>query len=311
MKPFSVLKIVTSSLLIVCNVQATELFEEEILAKRGDGVVTQTTFTARADKIPANIRHATLRNSNRLRDVINSLLLRAQLAADAREAGFDTEQIVIDRMQLAADAELAEAWVQHYVETHDDADYEQLAREYYLLHGDSMLSEPAMDVSHILISADERSEEEALELANSISRQLQQDPTQFDQLIEKYSDDPSASSNKGKFSGIKKGDMVRRFETAAFELQQGEISAPVKSEYGYHIIRLDAHIVAQKTSFDEVKLQLMERERNKHRERIRSDYLGSLTALNVEMTEAALEELVDRLFDEDNPGSPQGEEETE
>ena len=67
------------------------------------GVVTQQMFSARADKIPADIREPTLRNGNRLRDVINGMLLRAQLAADAREAGFDQNQVVIDRMKLAAE----------------------------------------------------------------------------------------------------------------------------------------------------------------------------------------------------------------
>ena len=60
-----------------------------MLATRGKGVVTQDEFAARADRIPADARVATLRNQNRLQDVINNLLLRAQLAADAKDAGFD------------------------------------------------------------------------------------------------------------------------------------------------------------------------------------------------------------------------------
>ena len=300
MKPFLFFYMISSALFMAFSAHANELVEgSEILAQRGKGILTQTDFTARADKIPANMRRSTLRNRNRLQDVLNTLLLRAQLAADAREAGFDTNQIVIDRMQLAAEAELAEAWVQHYVEIQPEGDYEQLAREYYQLHQESMLSSPEIDVRHILISTKERSQEEAGELADSISQQLKQDPVLFDELVMKYSEDPSASSNKGHFSNVKKGDMVARFEEAAFALQQGEITAPVKTEYGYHIIRLDAHIEAEKMSFDAVKQRLMERERKKHQDRIRRDYLSSLTALNVDMTEEALAEMVRRQFGED------------
>lgn len=300
MKPFLFIYMISSALFLAFTAHANESVEgNEVLAQRGKGIVTQTMFTARADKIPANIRRPTLRNRKRLQDVLNTLLLRAQLAADAREAGFDTAQIVIDRMQLAAEAELAEAWVQHYVELQPEGDYEQLAREYYQLHQEDMLSSPEIDVSHILISTKERSREDASELAESLSQQLKQDPALFDELVMKYSEDPSASSNEGRFSKVKKGDMVKPFEEAAFALQQDEISAPVKTEYGYHIIRVDAHFAAKKTSFADVKQRLVEREREQHQDRIRRVYLSGLTAIDVDMTEEALTEMVKRQFGED------------
>lgn len=312
MKRFSVFLILSSSLIVSNTLHAKETVEDtEILAQRGKGVVTQTAFTARADKIPADQRRATLRHTGRFRDLLNTLLLRAQLAVDAREAGYDTDPRVINRMKLAADAELGDAWMQHYIEMQPEGDYEQLAREYYQLNQESMLSSPSIDVSHILVTTKERSEEEAQELADSISRQLEQEPALFDQLVMEHSEDPSASANKGKFSKVKKGDMVARFEAAAFALQQGEISAPVKTEFGFHIIRLDAHHEPEKSSFDGVKQQLVERERKLHQERIRRDYLSSLTSIDVVMTEDALEEMVRRQFGEEYSDLPEDEAETE
>jgi len=268
----------------------------DILAQRGKGVVTQEMFTARADKIPADIRAPTLRNGNRLRDVINSMLLRAQLAADAREAGFDKEKIIKDRMQLAAEGELAEAWLSHYVDMQPAADYEQLAREQFLLDQENLVSTPKIDVSHILVSTGERSDEDAQALSNDIYLQLQADPGKFDDLVMEFSEDPSAKLNRGRFKNVKMGDMVKPFEDVAFALQPGEISAPVKTEYGYHVIRLDAYYPPQKQTFEEVKPQLIERERKKHRERIERDYLESLTGLEVHMSEEQLGEMVSRNF---------------
>ena len=115
---------------------ADDLDATEVMAKRGKGVVTQDDIYARIDRIPEGSRFAAVRDRTRLRDVINTLLLRAQLAADAREAGFDQEQVVADRMRLAAETELAEAWVQHYVDMQPEGDYEALALEYYQLHQD-------------------------------------------------------------------------------------------------------------------------------------------------------------------------------
>jgi parvulin-like peptidyl-prolyl isomerase len=292
--------VIVGALLCTQALQANDKVEEaEILAKRGKGVVTQAEFTARANKIPLKVRHETLRNRNRVQDVINNLLLRSQLAADAREAKFDQEQVVKARMQLAADAELADAWMQHYVEAHPEADYEQLAYEYYQLNKDEMMTSPAMDVSHILISTYERPDEEALQLAESIYDQLQTNPAEFDQLVLQYSEDPSAASNNGHFENVKKGDFVKGFEDAAFSLEEGEISQPVKTEYGYHIIRLDAFTGPEPVEFEEVKPRLVDAEREKHETRIKQDYLSSLSSLEVEMTEEALREMARRQFGEE------------
>ena len=271
----------------------------EILAKRGKGVVSQDEFGARAAKIPERYRLQTLRDRNRLRDLINGMLVNAQLAADAREAGFENNELVIKRMKLAAQTELAAAWLQHYVASSPPADYEALANEYYLLHKDEMLSEEKVDVTHILVSKDERSYEEALEIANDIYAQLQENPGAFVELVEKYSDDSSAPSNKGSFKDVKRGDLVKPFEDVAFSLEPGQISEPVKTQYGYHIGRLDAYIAPEVQPFEQVKQQLVDAERTQHENRIRSDYISQLTSLGVEMSQENIEEMVRRQFGED------------
>lgn len=297
MKSLSKILLISPLLLsLECMAAEDKDVDLDILAQRGKGVVTQEMFTARADKIPADIRTPTLRNGNRLRDVINSMLLRAQLAADAREAGFDKEEIIKDRMQLAAEGELAEAWLSHYVDMQPVADYEQLAREQFLLDQERLVSTPKIDVSHILVSTEERSDEDAQALANDIYEQLQADPGKFDSLVMEFSEDPSVKSNRGGFKNVRMGDMVKPFEDVAFALQPGEISTPVKTEYGYHIIRLDAYYPPQKQTFEDVKEQLVERQRKKHRERIERDYLESLTGLEVHMSEEQLGEMVSRNF---------------
>ena len=292
--------VVISLLFVILNAQAKDPVDDlDILAQRGNGVVTQAAFAARADRIPADKRLATLRDRNRVRDLISAILLRSQLASDAREAGFDKEQIVKERLQLAMDSELADAWVQHYVAMQPAGDYEVLAHEYFLLNRDRIMSSPKVNVSHILISNEKHTDEEAQVLADSISQQLKANPELFDELVLSSSEDPSARSNKGKFKNVKKGDMVKSFEESAFALEVDEISEPVRTSYGYHIIRLDAKIAPEQLSFDRVKRQLIENERKKHEERVKQDYLQSLTSQDVSMTQAALEEMVRIQFGED------------
>ena len=285
-----------SSQLVNANESNTEM---DILAKRGKGVVTQNKFDARVAKIPDNHRTQVIRDRNRFRDILNALLLSSQMAADAREAGYETDKLVIERMKLASETELAAAWLQHYVASQPAADYEALALDYYRLHKDEMLSMERIDVSHILISNKERSFEEALVLANTIHGQVIEDPSAFNELALKYSEDPSAASNMGSFKGVKRGDMVAPFENKAFSLEPGDISEPVLTQYGYHIIRLDAVVVPEVLPFEKVKPKLVEIQRNTHEDRIKQGYISELSSLNVEMTHENVEEMIRRQFGED------------
>ena len=289
------------SLLGLSEVASTDQSDAQldILAKRGKGIVSQDKFDARAAKIPDNHRLGVIRDRNRFRDILNNMLLSSQLAADAREAGFETDKVVIERMKLAAETELAAAWLQNYIASQPAADYEALALDYYRLHKDEMLSLAKIDVTHILVSNKERSFEEALVLANSIHGEVIENPSAFSELALKYSEDPSASSNMGSFKGVKRGDMVPPFENKAFSLKPGEISEPVKTQYGYHIIRLDNVIAPEKLPFEEVKQQLVDLERQAHEDRVKAEYISRLSSLNVEMTQENMEEMIRRQFGED------------
>lgn len=308
------MRIISSICLVIgCYLFPLDTFADEsdtgpeILAKRGEGIVSQQAFSARADKIPAELRLETLRDTNRLKDLLNSMLLQAQLAHEARESGFDQESLIINRMHLAAEGELAAAWLQHYVDMQPHADFEQIAQEKYQLNKKKMLTSAKINVSHILVSSKRRDEDEAESLANSIYQQLEKNPASFDELIIEYSEDSGVSSNHGHFIGVRRGEMVKPFEETAFALKAGEISKPVRTTYGYHIIRLDAHIVPEPVKFETAKNRLMATARKEHEARIRRDYLTTLTALNVNMKEEALQEMVRRQFGEEYIGSEDSE----
>lgn len=60
----------------------------------------------------------------------------------------------------------------------------------------------------------------------------------FESQARIYSDDPGSAANGGLYTNIAKGKMVKAFEAAALNLQEGELSEPVESEFGYHLIQL-------------------------------------------------------------------------
>ena len=61
----------------------------------------------------------------------------------------------------------------------------------------------------------------------------------FESQARIYSEDPGSASNGGLYTNIRRGQMVKQFEAAALNLQEGEISDPVETEFGYHLIQLE------------------------------------------------------------------------
>ncbi len=82
-----------------------------------------------------------------------------------------------------------------------------------------------------------RTPEMALARAISITQQLQKG-ADFAELAKKYSDDPGSKDKGGDLGWFPRGIMVKAFEDAAFSLKPGEISDPVKTQYGFHIIQV-------------------------------------------------------------------------
>jgi peptidyl-prolyl cis-trans isomerase C len=277
-----------------------------VFATQGDVVLTQDELDAAFMGIPVANRLAFIRDGEKVERFVKSLLRNKLIAADAQQAGFDQGPMVRKRLQLAADKELAETWIVNLVENAPDADYEAMALEHYLANPDEYRTPEMVDVSHILIGSDSRSEQDALEIASKLTEDLQADPSQFDAFVLEYSEDPAKKSNGGRYPGVQRGQMVKPFEAAAFSLEEpGQISDPVKTNYGYHIIRLNKKMLPELLPFDQLKEGLMQQAKEKYLSDLRLRYIRELTAAPIDVPESAVEAMVKRWFGEELELAPE------
>jgi len=72
----------------------------------------------------------------------------------------------------------------------------------------------------------------------------------FAELARQESDDAGSGANGGDLGSFRRGQMVPTFEQAAFAMQPGDLSEPVKTPFGYHVIKVEAK---ESKSFDEVR----------------------------------------------------------
>lgn len=118
-----------------------------------------------------------------------------------------------------------------------EIDEEELRERYEATKGRFMTAERRR-ASHILISSgDERSEEEAQALAESLAERIAEGES-FDALAEEFSDDPGSAGQGGDLGWIEPDVMMPAFEEALFALEAGEVSEPVQTEFGWHLIKL-------------------------------------------------------------------------
>jgi len=277
----------------------------EAFACQGEAVLTQANIDGAFSRIPEKNRLMFIRDGAKVDMMVKSLLRAELVALDAEKAGFAAQPEVQQRMILAARKELAEAWMEELSNRAPEVDFTAMAQEDYILNPDSYRTDVVLDVSHILIDMKERSPEEALALATKLKAELVADPSRFGAIVDEYSDDPGKSSNSGQYRNVKKGQMAKPFEAAAFAMKEvGEISDPVETEYGFHIIRLDRTEGGDLPPYDQVKGEAATRVKAKYLETYRMNYLQNVLKHPVVLPEGAVEVMARRYFGEDLEKAP-------
>ena len=145
--------------------------------------------------------------------------------------------------------------------------------EYYLQHSQTYARPQSREVRHILISTTgptsslkkKLTTAQAKQLADKIYAQLKAGAN-FATLAKKYSDDPGSKDTGGKLT-VSRGQTVPQFDATAFTLKTNEISKPVKTQYGWHIIEALSKIrppsaTPEKQVRDSIREQLLQTKKN-------------------------------------------------
>lgn len=117
------------------------------------------------------------------------------------------------------------------------------AESYFNDHKDTFKSGPSARASHILVDSKEQAEAILEEINSGLS---------FEEAASKYSSCPSRERG-GDLGEFGKGQMVPEFENAVFNMKAGEVSAPIQTQFGYHIIKVASVNEGEDAKFEDVK----------------------------------------------------------
>ena len=151
--------------------------------------------------------------------------------------------------------------------------------------------------SHVLIRVTDSDGEERISEARAKAEGLLQqirDGAAFAEVAKEHSEDPGSVTNGGDLGFVEKDAMVKPFEDALYKLADGEVSEPIRSPFGYHLIKLTELVPQTQQLFEDVREQLAEEEIRRQAEDLfldRAETFRNLVYEHPETLEVVAEEM--------------------
>jgi parvulin-like peptidyl-prolyl isomerase len=222
----------------------------------GEQRMTAAEFEQLLDALPEQVR-ASARGPNK-RQFAEQLVRIKILSQEAHKRKLDETPAFQQQIELQKDNLLANALFMDMTanvkvdEATERQYYEQHKSEYESVHARHILIRMKGSPLAQRAGKPELTEEEALAKAQDLRKKLLAGGD-FAALAKAESDDTTSGANGGDLGSFKHSQMVAEFDQAAFSLPIGQVSEPVKSRYGYHLIKVEQH---DTKTLDEVKPDL-------------------------------------------------------
>lgn len=225
-KPKIMRQVVALILVLLCSVNFISAQDEEILLTIGDTKISKAEFERIYKKNNQNLfDEADRKTPKEYLDLFIDYKLKV---IEAENLKMDTSQVFKEEL-AGYRKELAAPYL-------TDIKYnEKMVQELY----DRMKKE--VNASHILLRVDQNATAEEADKVLERIKEIRQEiinGKDFGEAAAEYSEDPSAKANKGNLGYFSAFQMVAPFENAVFSLEEGEISEPVRTSFGYHLIKV-------------------------------------------------------------------------
>jgi peptidyl-prolyl cis-trans isomerase D len=235
------------------------LLRKDLVLSRARGSTAGTSF------VPTTVLDRLYKLRQQQREVSQAVFAPAQFTAqvklepNAAQAFYDAhkdqfrlpEKVRVEYVVLSLDG------IQRQVEVTQDE-----IKQYYEEHKAQFQTPEERRASHILIAAPASATPEqrakAKARAEALLAEVKKSPKAFADLAKKNSEDPGSGAEGGDLGFSPRGRMVKPFDDALFGMKVGEIVGPVETQYGYHIIKLDAIKGGEGPKFETVKPKIEE-----------------------------------------------------
>lgn len=251
-----------------------------ILAQVGSYKLTLEEFETQIQSLPPQLQMALLRNPQLKEQFLDRWVDITLIAQEARDKKLDQDPEVQAKIEDIMNAVLAQEFLQREIEGKVKITDDEI-ETYYKGHEEEFTNPESAKARHILLKvpegADEKAWKETESKAKDIKKKLE-NGEDFAELAKKYSDDPGSKNKGGDLGFFTKGRMVPEFESAAFSLKPGELSDPVKTNFGYHIIEVQEKKAASTKTLAEVQAQIRQTLQTEKQQQLQGALIEKLKA---------------------------------
>jgi EpsD family peptidyl-prolyl cis-trans isomerase len=217
------------------------------LAKVGNVKITQADLEKEMKNLPS-FAQKIFEGSGGKERFLNELIKKELLYQEALKKGLDKDADYLKRVEDFKKITLIGKLLEKEMESKAKVS-DQDVKDYYEKHkGDFAVGQ--IRASHILV----KTEEEARKILERLKK-----GEDFAKIAKKSSIDSGSAKNGGDLGFFSAGQMVPEFEAAAVKLKPGEISEPVRTKFGYHIIKVTDKKVGKSVEFEKVKNYISQR----------------------------------------------------
>lgn len=251
------------------------------LAKVGNSTITQADFEREMKNLPPFAQNLFVGPEGKEK-FLQELVKKELLYQEALKKGLDKDPEYSKKLEDYKKITLITQLLEKELESKAKVT-EQDAREYYEKHKNELASVSQIKASHILV----KTEDEAKKILEKLRK-----GGDFATIAKQSSIDPGSAKNGGDLGYFSSGQMVPEFEAAALKLNPGEISEPVKTKFGYHIIKVTDKKMGKPLEYEKIKNALMQRITAEKQRDVFDSYIESLKKnYKVEINKDALAKL--------------------
>jgi len=179
---------------------------------------------------------------------LDELIDREVLLQEAKKRGIDRDRALLERLERFKERSLLDVLMREEVDSRVTVSPQEM-KAYHEANPGSFIAPDEFRASHILV----KTEAEAIDLKKRLAR-----GEDFASLARKASVDAATKSKGGDLGIVKKGQTVPEFEKALLTLKPGEVSEPVATQFGYHLIKLVERTTGPVLSYEDAKEQIKE-----------------------------------------------------
>lgn len=214
-----------------------------IAAQVNDHIISAKDVLMALEKLPSKIKEQPL--PSLYPNIVNELINQHLIAQQAYKENLDKNKKVLSEINKRKEQIMAKYWLNSYLSQKLD---KKNLKNFYNNYLKSFKSSKEYNASHILV----KEEKEALNIIKKLNNKAL-----FSDLAKEFSVGPSGKTG-GNLGWFSSGQMVKEFEKATFILNKGQITKePVKTKFGFHIIKLNDVRISQPKNFTEIEPEII------------------------------------------------------